>query len=288
MKTKIISDSLSVIINSFGAEVCSVKNKQGVEFIWQADKTVWARHAPVLFPIVGKLKDDFFVYEDQKHELPQHGFARDMEFELIESLPQKCTFQLKSNEQTKKTFPFEFIFQINYQLVENTLATNYKILNPANKPLLFSIGAHPAFNCPLAYGETFNDYYLEFENDAFEITQLNNGLLTDVKKGLKLENKKLFLNKKLFENDALVFENNQINTIRLCSTKSTHSVTLNCKNWPYFGIWTKKGNDQFICLEPWFGIADHEHSTNNLLKKTGIINLAAKAEFNCNFSLIFS
>lgn len=288
MQKQLESTQLKVNINSFGAELCSVKNKNSLEFIWQANKGVWARHAPVLFPIVGKLKDNFLVYENIKYELPQHGFARDMDFELIEDSTGSCTFELKSNPETLKKFPFEFVFQINYQLIENKLITNYKVINPSHKPLLFSVGAHPGFNCPLLPNESFNDYYLEFEKNNYELTELDNGLRTDGKKKLVLTDNKLFLNKDVFSKDALVFENNQINKISLCSTKSRHKITLDSNNWPCFGIWSKSGNTEFVCLEPWFGVADDTKTNNELIKKEGIIELAPNAEFNSSFSLIFN
>jgi len=288
MQTEIRSKLLAVKINSFGAEVCSVKNNEGIEFIWQADKDVWARHAPVLFPIVGKLKDNFFIHEGKKYELPQHGFARDMEFDVLEQRDNSCTFQLLSNNDTKAKFPFEFKFQINYSVNENTLETQYKIINPSGTTIYFSVGAHPGFNCPLLPKEKFEDYYLEFESDTFFKKQLNNGLRTDGIESLKLTDQKLFLTNNLFDNDALVFENQQINAISLCSSVSKHKITLQSKGWPYFGIWAKKGSQQFICLEPWYGIADHENSTNGLCKKDGVVQLAANSEFKAQFSLIFS
>lgn len=288
MQKQLESAHLKVIINSFGAELCSVKNNNSVEFIWQANKEVWARHAPVLFPIVGKLKENFFVYENTKHELSQHGFARDMDFELIEDSSNSCTFELTSIPETLKKFPFDFVFQINYLLQENKLITNYKVINPSHKSLLFCVGAHPGFNCPLLPNESFNDYYLEFEKNTYKLTELDNGLRTDVKKNLILTDNKLFLNKDVFSKDALVFENNQINKISLCSVKSDRKITLESKDWPYFGIWSKTGNAEFVCLEPWYGIADESKTNNELIKKEGMIELAPNAEFNCSFSLIFN
>ncbi len=288
MQTKLRSNQLHVSINSFGAELSSVKNNNGIEFIWQADKELWARHAPVLFPIVGKLKDSFFVYENIKHELSQHGFARDMDFKLIEALSDSCTHELTSSPETLEKFPFEFVFQINYLLHENKLITNYKVINPSNKALLFSVGAHPGFNCPLLPNESFNDYYLEFEKNSYQLTELDNGLRTDAKSNLVLSDNKLFLNTDVFSKDALVFENGQINKVSLCSAKSEHTITLESSGWPYFGIWSKKGCDNFVCLEPWYGIADATTTNNELVKKDGIIELAPNTEFNCSFSIVFN
>lgn len=287
MQYQLRSNSLNITINTFGAELCSVKNNSGIEFIWQANKEVWARHAPVLFPIVGKLKNNFFVFENKRYVLAQHGFARDMNFELIKGSEESCTFQLKSNAQTIEQFPFEFVFQIHYQLIENKLITSYKVFNPNNKPLFFSVGAHPGFNCPLLPSETFEDYYLEFEKNKYDLTLLDNGLRLDTKSDLKITDTKLFLNKEVFNKDALVFENGQINKLSLCSSKSEHKITIECEAWPYFGIWSKSNTAKFVCLEPWQGIADCANSLSELVKKEGIIKLAPNAEFNCAFSLIF-
>ncbi|PBQ32058.1 hypothetical protein CNR22_09845 [Sphingobacteriaceae bacterium] len=287
MKHFLSSESLDVCLLFSGAELCSVKNKNGVEFIWQADKDVWPRHAPVLFPIVGKLKDNFFIFKDQRYELGQHGFARDRHFQLISSGKDHATFELVSDEKSKTIFPFDFIFQIKYNLIGNTLTTEYKLLNFSENKLLFSVGAHPGFKCPLSNSEQFDDYYLEFESSHYQVTALNNGLRKSTKADLELKGKRLQLSKTLFDRDALVFENNQINSISLKSDKSSHNITMECKNWPYFGIWAKKGSEEFICLEPWYGIADRENSTQDLEQKDGIISLDAKKEFACSFSVSF-
>ncbi len=288
MQHQLISNYLSVGINYFGAEICSVKNKKNLEFIWQADKTVWARHAPVLFPIVGKLNQNEFVYDNKTYVLPQHGFARDMNFELIEAHETCCRFRLTSTSETKIKFPFDFTFEIEYLLVDNKLTTGYHIKNTTANEIFFSVGAHPGFNCPLLPNESIEDYYLEFERVEYNLTELNNGLRKLTKKKLQLQNNKLRLSKNLFDNDALVFENHQINKINLCSTKSLHKISLECRNWPYFGIWAKPLTHSFICLEPWYGIADSENTNQQFKDKDGIICLGAHTEFSCSFSVSFS
>lgn len=288
MQTQLVSELLQVIINHHGAELSSAKNNEGLEYIWQADKSVWPRHAPVLFPIVGKLKGNSYSLNNRNYELNQHGFARDSAFRLVSYTTTSCTFELSSNEESKKNFPYDFIFQIHYELDKNTLHTHYKIINPSEQALLFSVGAHPGFNCPLGTNELFEDYYLKFEKTDLNITELNEGLLTEQLTPLKLEEDILHLNSQTFDNDALVFLNNQINTISLLSKKSTHKIQLNCKNWPYFGIWSKKGCTRFICLEPWYGVADDERTNQSFLEKAGLIKLEAKKQFDCSFSITFA
>jgi galactose mutarotase-like enzyme len=289
LKTTVLKSSvLTVSLNYFGAEINSVKNADGLEFIWQAKKNIWPRHTPVLFPIVGKLKDNIYFFEGKSYELSQHGFARDKEFELIKSNGSSCVFQLRASDETKRVYPFDFIFQISYSLSQNKLITSYKVINSSTQELFFGVGAHPGFNCPLLPNENFEDYFLDFGSSLFEQTELNNGLRSTSKKILHLKENKLQLSKTLFDNDALVFENRQVNKMSLRSEKSNHSITLLCDNWPYFGIWSKKGCTEFVCLEPWFGIADKETTDQAFETKDGILQLSPGKEFNCSFSLTFS
>jgi len=285
MQHQLESEKLNVIINSLGAELCSVKDKNGLEFLWNAQADVWPRHAPVLFPIVGKLKNNHYLLNGDEYFLSQHGFARDLEFEFKSGNASTCTFEFTATEATKKVYPFDFILQIRYSLHANTLECSYLVKNPSENTLLFSIGAHPGFKVPFTDDETFEDYYLEFEKSDLTQTSLLNGL-REGKRQLRLLSNKIALSKTLFDNDALVFENNQINHIVLRSSKSRHSVAMHCKDWPYFGIWSKKDVSRFICLEPWYGIADSTDQGSDFSEKAGIIKLAHKQEFKCSFSIV--
>jgi galactose mutarotase-like enzyme len=287
MQHQLFSDYLAITINFCGAELCSVKNKNGLEFMWHAQKDIWARHAPNLFPIVGKLKDNSYVLNEKKFHMGQHGFARDCVFELIKFNSSSCVFQLKQNNETKSKYPFDFIFEVKYELNGNSLNIVYKISNPSKENLLFSVGAHPAFKIPLDAEEKFEDYYLQFSDTSLERTKLENGLITKSKSLVGLQNKQLALSIALFDEDALVFENNQINQIALISSKTAHKITLKCQNWPFFGIWSKKGCNDFVCLEPWYGIADSVESTQNLSEKKGIISLQSGKTFECAYNIAF-
>ncbi|MES2516177.1 MAG: aldose 1-epimerase family protein [Bacteroidota bacterium] len=280
---------LSVKINSFGAELCSVISKKtDIEYIWQADKMVWARHAPNLFPIVGKLKDGLFKHESHIYQMPQHGFARDSEFVCIEQTSDFLLFELTASEQTLDNYPFHFSLQIGYKLKGNILQTSYAVFNPDHKDLYFSVGAHPAFNCPLQKGESFSDYELIFPSKSnLSVNTLDDGLITANKKSLELKDHKLQVSKQLFDYDALVFTDTQIEEVKLVSSKTTHGVSLVSKNWPYFGIWTKKGSEQFVCLEPWQGIADSDTTTGIFSDKTGVIKLSAEQQYDCSFEIAF-
>ena len=281
--------NLSVKVNSFGAELCSVFSKElNLEYIWQADSSVWARHAPNLFPIVGKLKNNVFTYQDESYELPQHGFARDSEFICVEQTDSTLVFELTAGTESLEKFPFHFSLQVTYTLNENILSTAYSVFNPDNYDLYFSVGAHPAFNCPLGENEKFEDYKLVFPDKVqLIINQLSDGLIAENTKQIDLNDNSLPVTKALFDNDALVFMNSQISEVQLISSATQHGVTMKCGNWPYFGIWTKKGTEQFVCLEPWYGIADMANSNNEFTQKTGIIKLAPEQNFKCSFDISF-
>ncbi len=283
------NNELTVKVNSFGAELSSVfSSKNNIEYIWQAKPEIWPRHAPHLFPIVGKLKDSCYIFLNKSYQLPQHGFARDNEFKCIEQDETSLTFELKASDETLKQFPFDFSLKIVYRLIENKLLTHYEIFNPDLNQLYFSIGGHPAVNCPLQQDESFNDYSLLFpDKKELVINALHEGLIKKETKTLTLNNNKLSVSKSLFDNDALVFMNSQIEQISLVSEKTSHGVTMECFNWPFFGIWTKKNSEHFICLEPWHGIADIENSDFNFKNKTGIMTLETQQKFNCSFDMIF-
>lgn len=281
------NESLEISFTTKGAELTSVKNTSGLEFMWQAQADVWPRHAPVLFPIVGRLRNDSYQFEQNSYSLPQHGFARDLEFDVKHHSDDKLVFELKDNVHTRKKYPFSFSFSIEYRLHQNELQITYLTQNTGNTALLYSVGAHPGFRCPLLPTETYNDYYLKFESGSFETTVLQDGLLSPQKETLKLENGVLDLSYSLFDKDALVFENAQISQVTLCSKKSEHKIQINCRNWPFFGIWSKKGGADFVCLEPWYGIADAADSAGHFEAKKGIRSLQAGQSEVLRYSLSF-
>lgn len=281
------NNCLKLKVNHYGAELSSViDNKSGFEYIWQAGDS-WKRHSPVLFPIVGRLINNTFLYERQNYQLNQHGFARDLTFSVISKSTQTLTFNLKSNSTTLKNYPFNFSFDISYELIENKIVVSFTIHNTGNNLLLFSIGAHPAFNTNFNKS-TINDYDLIFNLNELNIQQIENGLRTTKINKIKLKNNRLKLHPDLFNNDALILADNQIKTIELRHRTLNHSIKLNCNNWPYFGIWAKLNSNDFICLEPWFGVTDHINHNQLLAQKEGIIGLPAHEIFSCQYSITFS
>jgi galactose mutarotase-like enzyme len=281
------SDVLKVVISENGAELQSIYHKTfQLEYLWQGNPAVWPRKAPVLFPIVGKVKNNTYVVAGKEYSLPQHGFARDHVFTCIHSTNATCTYRLSHSKETLRVFPFEFELDIIYTIEHASLHIQYRIFNPStHNELYFSIGAHPGFNCPLVEGETFEDYYLEFEkSEKLNRILLERGLRSDASEEVLLTNKKLPLSTELFSvKDAIVVSGLNSECISLKSIKSTHGLHFNYKNYPWFGIWSKPG--PFICLEPWMGVADDIHSTGDFTKKESIQSVKPTFEKLFSYSI---
>ena len=281
------NESIKVLISAEGAELQSIYHKQfQLEYLWQGNPSIWPRKAPVLFPIVGKLKNNRYKFEEKEYHLPQHGFARDSTFSLIVSTNASCTLQLKSTSETVTIFPFEFELNIIYSIEGTKLKIEYRICNPSiNNELYYSIGAHPGFNCPLVDGEKFEDYYLEFEKvENLNRVLLEGGLRGDLTEEVALVGNTLPLTFDLFgPKDAIVVSGLNSERISLKSKKSTHGLHFDYKNYPWFGIWSKPG--PFICLEPWMGVADDIHATGEFVKKESLQSLKAQAEDLFSYSI---
>ena len=272
---------LSAQINIKGAELFSLKSlKTNQEYIWEGDPKHWGKHSPVLFPIVGTLKDNSYFYKDQEYNLSRHGFARDSDFEVIQSSENQVVFSLKASEATKKVYPFEFELHLTYTLLETKLELKYTVINKDSVAIPFSIGAHPAFALP----KNFESYVLEFEaQETLTCFALENDLVSDSKFEIKLEDKKLPLQYATFENDALIIKALQSKEITILDrNKPSLKVTFNDFN--NLGIWTKVGAP-FICIEPWLGYSDTIHSNGNLLEKDGIQIVNENTKFECQFSI---
>lgn len=268
-----------------GAELCSIISKQTqLEYMWQAG-AAWSKHAPVLFPVVGQLKNDTYTYNGNAYKLERHGFARTKKFTLIKEEKDKMAFMLGADNETLQKFPFRFELYISYTLTDKQLDIHYTVKNTDDKQLFFSIGAHPAFRLPLHKHETYEDYHLEFnrlENAPRYV--LDNGMISTHTKPVIENDTLLPLSKQLFYEDALVFKNLESTQISLCSKKYTNGLHFRFKGFPFFGIWAAKDAD-FICLEPWHGIADSTSHKGELENKEGIIKLEPAKEFTCTYSI---
>lgn len=286
-KYLIESEEFEVQITDAGAEICSFKNKKsGKEYIWQGNPEIWGSHAPVLFPIVGGLKNNTFFFDDKPYQLPRHGFVRgNKDLRVISQLTHQLVLQLKSSEKTKNIYPFDFDFQISFELLSNQLKISHQLINTGNIKMYFSLGAHPAFNCPLEEDKKYEHYHLQFE----ETENLNTWML-DEKGQIKEEGEtimnrtnKLFLHSNLFDKDALIFKSLRSRQVSLCE-QDHEIIRLAFKDFNSLGLWAKPAAP-FICIEPWLGYADSSNSNQQLKDKEGIIGLDPKKEFKASYSI---
>ena len=254
------NEFLKVEVAALGAELTSIINlENNKEYLWQADAKYWKRHAPVLFPIVGSLKDKQYTFEKNTYEMSQHGFARDLNFEITQQTAHSLWQFLESNERTKAVYPFDFKLEIGYELKEKTITVIWKITNEGNEKMYYSIGAHPAFNCPLNSAKSQTDYYIGFETEkeTLDYGLLNaEGLLTNESYQLPLENGHYKITSHLFDQDALIIENHQVQKVWLADENKKPYVTV-IFDAPLFGLWSPAQKEApFVCIEPWYGRCD--------------------------------
>jgi galactose mutarotase-like enzyme len=284
---------LRVVIDPKGAELLSVFHKQhGLEYLWNGDPVFWGKHSPILFPIVGTLKEGLFRYQGRSYTLGRHGFGRDSLFEMETQDAESICFLLRSSPASKLNFPFDFECRISYQLSEQTLKTGYSVRNPAtagidsSEDLYFSIGGHPAFACPLVPGTDYADYWLGFEKKetAPRWPISKDGLIEEQPQPLLKDSDRLPLSKDLFVSDALVFKHLASAAVTLRSAKTAHGLRMDFPGFPFLGLWAAKNAD-FVCIEPWCGIADSVGSDQQLTQKEGIIRLAPGEQFDRAWTL---
>lgn len=275
------SNTIKVVINPKGAELTSLVHKDyGLDYMWGGDPAFWGKHSPVLFPIVGTLKSNTFFHKGQPYTLQRHGFARDQQFAVESHAADSITFLIKNHETSLQVFPFVFEFRIRYTALDNSLAVTYEVTNTGKDELYFSVGGHPAFKVPLTAGTSYEDYYLQFEQEENAPRWLisPDGLIETTSQPLLQHTDRLPLTKELFLKDALVFKSLKSSRITLKSDKTERALAMDFPGFPFFGIWAAKNAD-FVCLEPWCGIADGVGSNQQLTDKEGINKLVAKEVF---------
>jgi galactose mutarotase-like enzyme len=283
------TDSLKVVIDPKGAELKSILHKHHhLEYMWSGDPAYWGKTSPVLFPIVGQLKDNTYLYKGKKYHLPRHGFARDKTFTVSPQDKQSISFTLQSDESTRAIYPFTFRFSIIYSVEGEDLTVRYVVENEGDETMLFSVGGHPAFRLPLVAGTDYDDYKLVFETaentGRWPISK--EGLIEQHPQPLFLHTRELPLTKDLFQKDAVVFKHLASQAVTIRSGKTPHGLTFYFPNFPYLGLWAAPGAD-FLCIEPWCGIADSVNTNQQLESKEGIIPLAAHGNFEAEWRAQF-
>ncbi|OKL37353.1 aldose 1-epimerase family protein [Domibacillus mangrovi] len=286
------NDWLKVSIRTEGAEVREVYHKKNeLDYMWTGDSAYWGRVSPVLFPIVGRLKGDQYVVNGEPYSMSQHGFLRDVNFEIAEQTASSASFQFESDGLFTDIYPYEFKAIIHYILSEASLIVRWEIMNENKETMYFSIGAHPAFRIPLLENETVEDYKVKVipaENKKAMEYELTDSLIKE--KGSADGVQSFSLTPSLFANDASIYSN--IDYVTLESTTTSNGIDVTLKGFPFVGIWSNYNEADgtiapFICIEPWYGVADTNETSGELKDKFGINKLEVGETFQAEYGMRF-
>ena len=298
------NEKLKIQVSDHGGELISIiKKETGQEYIWNADAAYWGRHAPVLFPIVGGLKNKTYRYNKKEYILGQHGFARDMEFELASKAECEIWHRLCSNESTKEVYTFDFELETGFRLFQNQVIALWRVQNRSTKEMYFSIGGHPAFFCPPVIKEESDPGFdcckqrtkceILFEGvSVLNTRMLENGLAAANLEQLKLEKKivdgkqygGIFVTEDLFDRDAYIIEEHQTREVALAGPDGKIFLAVKF-DAPLFGLWAPKKNAPFVCIEPWYGRCDGVDADQIFENKAYINRLEPGQVFNKNYHI---
>ena len=277
------NDELLVTVARRGAELTRIYDKKADrEVLWCAEPSVWNRHAPVLFPFVGKCYEGAYVHDGKEYGMTPHGFARDMDFEPLLCDMDECWFRLKDTPETYEKYPFHFEVEIGHRLEGRTIEVMWKVANRDSGEMLFMMGGHPAFQVP--EGKNIYDFTFAFNRRGCREGQFTdclhylapnaNGYEKEELQGnLKLSEGRVPLTKGFFDTAlTYMFDEAQVSSVSLMVDGSPY-VTLECSDFPYLGIWTMEATHLFVCLEPWYGICASDGYKGELKDRRGIISL---------------
>lgn len=289
MLHSITRGKLSASITTLGAELQSLKNTAtGEEYIWQGDANYWQDRAPILFPIIGRLKEGQYRFNDQTYQLSKHGFARTADFCIEQHDPHALSLSLRANDQTKRCYPFDFVLLVTFSLTSDGLTVAYQVTNVGNTVMYFTLGSHPALRLPLDDG-ALSDYFIAFsQKETLDCYFLDNDLLCEKPTKAYLNNESIIpISESLFDQDALIFKNIQSHQIHLKHRHKGLRLTMDTGGAPHFGLWSKP-NAPFICFEPWYSHDDPSATSGHLTEKPGMMTLKPGAMFDTHYQLSLS
>ncbi len=285
------NEALRVQVSDLGAELSAMYDKtNGRDVLWTADPAYWDRHAPILFPFVGRVYKNVYRYDGKEWPMTQHGFARDLEFECVACTETTVTHRLCADEKSKALYPFDYVLTVTHRLEGNTLHVEWLVENKGEKEMYFSIGGHPGFLCPVLPGTKQTDYFIylpdqpEYVCKSVDVT--TGTIFPDKDFTVAPENGRLPITEHTFDHDALVFDDNQAKTVGILYPDGKPYITMQCPDFPSLGIWSKPNNTApFVCLEPWTGRCDNTGYTGDLQHKYGVQELAPGALFTRSYSV---
>jgi galactose mutarotase-like enzyme len=273
-----------------GAELKSLVNAAtGQEYMWQADPAWWAGTAPVLFPVIGGLKEGVYTYEGKQYKLPSHGFARASLFTVTRTEADSAELTLTSSPATRESYPFDFSLKVSFVLERAGLAVRYDVANTGSARMYFSIGSHPAFAMPFA-GGALENYYVLFEREEQMVRWFfKDGIIPAGKTEEALENSRVLgLSRSSFDQGIMIFKNPASHEFSIVNSKNSRAIRVITGGVPYVGVWTKPGGAPFLCIEPWHGIPDMSDCSGNIAEKEGIMSLEPRGSFSTGYRVEIS
>lgn len=285
------SKELNVDIKSLGAELSSIKDSKGIEYLWQADPAYWASQAPALFPMVGSLHNKTGkLLNGKTTTMERHGVVRKFEFNMIDQKEDAITFALSANDETKAQFPFNFEFQIEYKVEGRKLTNKYTVINHDRETMPYTVGGHPAFHCPIHEGEVFEDYQIQFEYPETAncpmIKREDGTLLVDERMNVLDNDTTIDVSHSLFNNDALVFDDLKSRSVKLIHKTTGKGIQVDFPDMNYLGVWSAANNAPFIALEPWLGMSSCSDETDVFEEKRGTVLLEPAQKKSHSFDII--
>ena len=288
MAITIENQKMAATINEHGAELVSLINKtNGKEYMWSGDAKYWGRHAPVLFPTVGRLKDDTYTVDGQEYHMNQHGFARDMDFDVLKVEADQVVLELHSSDQTKKLYPYDFILRLAFKLTDNGVQVGYEVENPADEEMWFGIGGHPAFKVPMDGDHFYDDYVVKLEPQTNRNIIPLNGPYADIDHLKEERTSEIEVSHERFKDDAVILDLGEgPTTVTLTDNDQRHGVQLKTADAKYIGVWSCYPQEgQYVCLEPWWSIADTVDSDHDFKHKFANNHLAAHQTFKTEYEI---
>jgi len=266
------TDRISATIKSDGAELCSLRSADGLELLWQAGPE-WPRHAPVLFPIVGRLKNDELRHRGQVYPMTQHGFARDSRFAWLEREASFCRLELQDGPETRARYPFAFRLVVTYAVRDADLEVSLQVFNMGEEVLPASLGAHPAFNWPLSHGLSKQDYRLLFSaQETAPIRRLKDGLMRPEPEPTPIQGDTLDVTEQRFADDAIIMDQLASSSVRYEGARGP-SIEMSWDGFRELGVWSKPSGAPFLCIEPWRGYASPADFDGDFIDKPGLMHI---------------
>ena len=287
---KLENKKFAISLRSYGAEMVSVFSKEhNIEILWQGDARIWAGQSPLLFPVIGRLIDGKYRYEDREYHMPKHGFARHSEFDLVSSSDTSAEFELRPDQRSISIYPFKFVLRVKYSLLADGVAVSYTVSNQGQKNLYFSIGAHPGFDLNSIFGDpqSRSGVYIEFDRpQRLDRWYVGDEGVNGVDKLYLDGDSVIEVESDLFKDDAIIFKAPTATAVELRSRNCERAIRMEFDRITHLGLWGKPNDTPFVCIEPWFGIDDDIDFRGTLQQKEGIVTLEPDSRFNTEYKLI--